>query len=458
MKKITIIALMLALPVSVFATDQFLETCLKIGENRDKKLAVAKEQISLSRVRVLRAGRSFLPVLLFQRKFSRGETKIESYEAEELGLRVSQPFFEGGKLRATYRYERFGYGVAELNYTKFREELFYKAKSAYYELLTANMEQRRLRETFEEIKKLEAKCRIEYTAKAISDLDLQESLIFSEKVENMYRSAEMNSKLAEQKLIRVLNINSLDDIIFPLPEGLVEYPPEISFTLEECRKFIRTNNIEMKISDMQIMMASEKKKVDQAKVIPKVAIEGTYGQSGEAFVSTPLELATVWTVAAKLTWGLWGNSLEVTQNQEKTIPRAIMDTSVRTDTVSYDMKFSLFDDLNYFVESRESDVSHKQAIAENHEILDKALLELEKFYNEYKLSLWNARTAQTEVKVKERKLGVLRKKNELYEASTMEVMDGVFKVAESVNTYTKALSTNYVAVCEMEKLTLMPLR
>ena len=102
--------------------------------------------------------------------------------------------------------------------------------------------------------------------------------------------------------------------------------------------------------------------VNRSKVVPKIDLEGFYGKSGEAFVNTPLDLATTWSVQGKLSWTLWGNTFEVTNTQNHTNPNETLDPTARTDDNALEMKLGIIDDLSYFVDTQESKVGIKQAV------------------------------------------------------------------------------------------------
>ncbi len=443
--------------------DMFLDTCLKVAEARDPKLQVAKQTIELAGTRAFRSGRAFFPAVQLQRSIEKGVTAsgpnitAEEYQSEQIGVRVSQPIFAGGRFRYTHKYDRLSQEVAQLQYTKLREELFFRIKSAYYELLAARAESDKLKDAFTDIQRLGAKSEIEYRAKAISALDLEEAKIFQDKVEAMYKSAELNSRLSEEKLRAMVHINSIGEIIYELPTDIAE-PHEISFGLKECFGFAVTNNLDVKISELFVQMSRQKKNVDIARVLPNLTAEGFYGKSGDAYVTDPLELSTIWTATAHITWGLWGNTFEATQTQSKTDPSAIVDAGTKVNDNIQELKLGLLDDTNYYVDAKEDSVNFSGAQADNQETVDKVQVELHKSYNDYLISLLNAQTSRQESDLKGKRLSVLRKRNEMYEVTTLEVMDGIVRQAEAIAAYSKALSANYVAVAELERMTLVPLR
>ncbi len=348
----------------IFGMDPTLEKCLRIAYSSDKKLFLAKEQIKLSDVRILRSKRAFLPGISAQRRVSRGKTKGEEpFQEENFGVSILQSIYEGGKNRASLKYDNYTLDVAKLNFTKVKEEVAYKVKIAYYELLSSMMEFHDLTSAYAKIKELNEKSKVEFKAKAISELDLDEAQNFTEKVENMLKNSEGNLSLATSRLLVLLNVTTLDEIIIPTAENLFRQPVDISFNMEECKKFVLINNVELKSYKYYIQMSEEKKKIDRSKVIPKLYFEGFYGQSGDAYVTEPLNLATVWNINGRLSWELWGNSFELKNSQEKVKPSEVIDVTQKIDTIAYDMKFSIFDDLNYFVESKESDVNYLQTQA-----------------------------------------------------------------------------------------------
>ena len=451
----------------VFA-DEFLDECLKISKSRDLKLAVAEEQIGLAQTRLNSSVRSYFPQITLQSKFSKGSTALqtagsgnyakEEYNSEEFGIKAVQPIYEGGGTKANHRYNSLMLESAKYNYTKTKEELFSKVKLAYYEYLTLKMEYTALSKAFVKVEKLFFKTRLEYKAKAISELDLAEAKNFRDKVQNLLNTSKINLEFATKKLIETVGVISLEDIPAVVSDELPSDIPEISFTLQDCLGFVQINNLEVKIAKAQIEMAEAKIKISRAKVHPKLYIDGFYGKSGEAYVTHPLELTTSWNIAAKLSWGLWGNSLNASASTDRTDPTEIVDSSRRVETTEFNVQLGILDDFQYFVEAKESDVGKKQTTAELVELLKNSRLSVEKAYNEYTTSLNEAKVLRDEIRLKERKLALMTKRNDLYEVQTVSLMEESWKYAETISAFAKQLYTNHSSITELEKLTLMNLR
>ena len=459
MKKVFLFISIIFLFSELFASDEFLSTCIDTAIQRNKKLIAKEEEIVLARRQTWVTTRSFLPNVYLQRKYSRGKTLNEEYQAEDLGLKLYQPLYDGGRLSASHRYYSLALEVAKLEHTKLKEEIIYKIKLAYYEYLSSIVEVSEIEEMFKEIDVYHKKVENEFIAKAISELELEEGKIFKQKVENMYQKAKKSKILAEEKLIKLIGIKSLDDIIFPLPSGILKtVPKEIDFDLVILKKLLITNNIDLKKLDLNKNMAKARDKMAGGKIYPKFYLEGFYGKSGEAFVKEPLKLSTVWSSMLRFSWLFGGSSVESSYQKDKAIPREITDVSVRTENTVLDTRLGLFDDMKYFVEKKETDVIKLSADAEYTEAKIVLLLESEKFYNEYYYSLLDARVNKGDLNLKKWRLNVLKKRNTLYEVSTIEVMDGIFKVSEAVIAYTRAVLQNYTAVTELEKLLLISLR
>jgi len=447
-----------------FCMDEFLEECLKLAQARDQKIAVAAEQVELAQLRVTNSIRSFFPQLYLQSEQSKGKTALyqkmdtQEYKSESVGAKASMPIYTGGGNEANLKYNKMMKDAANYNYTKAKEDLYANVKLAYYEYLTLKMEYVALSKAFEKVEQLFLKTRIEYKAKAISNLDLAESENFRDKVANLLSSSRINLEFAMQKLIEVVGVNTLEEIPATVSDELPSDAFEIAFTLQDCIGFVQSNNLDVQLARLQIGMAEQKIKINRAKVHPQLYAEGFYGKAGEAFIDEPLELTTQWNVAAKLSWGLWGNSLAASYSMDRTDPTTIVDASKRTEVDTFSVQLGVLDDIQYFIDAKESNVSKKQLNAELMDLLRNSRLSAEKAYNEYIISLNNAKTTRNELKVKERKLALMKKRNDLYEVQTVELMEESWNYAEAISTFARALYSNHAAIVELEKLTLMSLR
>lgn len=465
---LTIIGFLFAQPC--FCMDEFLEECLKLAQARDQKIAVAAEQVDLAQLRVTNSIRSYFPQLYLQTEQSKGRTALYSgnvdnsigseteYKSESFGARATMPLYTGGGNKANYKYNKMMKDAAKYNYTKAKEDLYANVKLAYYEYLTLKMEYVALSKAFEDVENLFLKTRVEYKAKAISNLDLAESENFRDKVANLLSASRINLEFSTQKLIEVVGVNTLEEIPATVSDELPSDAFEISFTAQDCVSFVQSNNLDVQLAKLQLEMAEQKIKINRAKVLPQLYAEGFYGKTGEAFVTEPLDLTTQWTLAAKLSWGLWGNSLAASYSMDRTDPSSIVDASKRVEVDTLSIQLGVLDDIQYFIDAKESNVSKKQLNAELMDLLKNSRLSVEKAYNEYILSLNNARTTRNELKVKERKLALMKKRNDLYEVETVALMEESWNYAEAIASFAKALYANHAAIVELEKLTLMSLR
>ena len=453
-----------------FCMDEFLEECLKLAQARDQKIAVAAEQVDLAQLRITNSIRSYFPQLYLQTEQSKGKTALYSgnvdssigreteYKSESYGARATMPLYTGGGNKANYKYNKMMKDAAKYNYTKAKEDLYANVKLAYYEYLTLKMEYVALSKAFEDVENLFLKTRVEYKAKAISNLDLAESENFRDKVANLLSASRINLEFSTQKLIEVVGVNTLEEIPATVSDELPSDAFEISFTAQDCVSFVQSNNLDVQLAKLQLEMAEQKIKINRAKVLPQLYAEGFYGKTGEAFVTEPLDLTTQWTLAAKLSWGLWGNSLAASYSMDRTDPSSIVDASKRVEVDTLSIQLGVLDDIQYFIDAKESNVSKKQLNAELMDLLKNSRLSVEKAYNEYILSLNNARTTRNELKVKERKLALMKKRNDLYEVETVALMEESWNYAEAIASFAKALYSNHAAIVELEKLTLMSLR
>ncbi len=441
-----------------YTADEFLSTCLKFAEARNKKIAVAQEQIYLSNTRIFSSSRQFFPTLGLEDNIQKGKTITDQYQSEQIALKATQPIYQGGKLTATYRHDSLLRDAARFNYTKTREEVFGAVKLAYYEYLSSEMQFNALSSAYDDIEKLHKKVISEYKARAISELDLIESENFRDKVKDMLENTKDDIALSQKKLLLLLNIDNIQEIPLPLPDTLQEDVQEITFSLDDCINFARLNNIDVVSSQLQIKVSEQKQKIVKSRLVPSLFVDGSYGQAGEAEVTQPLDLATTWSLYGRLSWGLWGNSLEASQGSDTTDPKLITDPYAKINNTTTDVKLSILDDTNYFVQAKETDVGNKQAKSDYTDALNKSTLDVMKNYTDFKSSFRDIRTYRNEIILKKRKLAYLKKRNDLFEIPTVQLMEESWKYAETLASYAKSLNKNYAAVTELERLTLVPMR
>ena len=226
-----------------FCMDAFLEECLKLAQARDQKIAVAAEQVDLAQLRVVSSIRSYFPQLYLQAEQSKGRTMLygemgsDEYKAESYGARASMPIYTGGGNKANYKYNKMMKDAARYNYTKAKEDLYANVKLAYYEYLTLKMEYVALSKAFEQVENLFLKTRVEYKAKAISNLDLAESENFRDKVANLLSSSRINLEFSTKKLIETVGVNTLEEIPATVSDELPSDAFEIAFTVQDCISF-----------------------------------------------------------------------------------------------------------------------------------------------------------------------------------------------------------------------------
>ncbi|MCX7941041.1 MAG: TolC family protein [Endomicrobia bacterium] len=461
MKSILVILILFFLSQLNFllAKSEFLDCAITIAVQRNKKLQAKQKEVELAQRQLWVTTRAFLPTLYVQHRHSFGRTQLDEYRAEDLWLRGIQPLYAGGQISASHRYSILALEYAKIDYTKLKEEIITKVKQAYYEYLSSLLEVREIEKLASDIEFYYKMLLDEYSAKAISELELQEGKVFKEKVDNMLERSKRNKKLYEERLVKLVGVESIEDIPFPITTKIVDEPPkEIDFTFDQLKNLLIINNPDLKKSELNIQMGKQKQKVVTGKTKPKFYLEGSYGRSGEAYVKEPLVLTTVWSAMVRLVWLFGGSSLEVGYQKDRTIPREIVDVSQRIDTTIIDTKLGIFDDLRYFAEKKEVETTISHAEAEYEDTKNVLLLELEKFYNEYYTSLLDAKVAYSDLNLKKWRLDTIKKKRDIYETSTLDVMSNIYSVSEAVLTYTKSVVQNYIAVAEIEKLVLLPLR
>jgi outer membrane protein TolC len=139
-------------------------------------------------------------------------------------------------------------------------------------------------------------------------------------------------------LIEAVGVNTLEEIPATVSDELPTDVPEMSFTLQDCIGFIQTNNLDVQIAKLQMNISDAKIKINRAKFIRNFILT-VFTAKRRSFCYRSFGINDILSIAAKLSWSLWGNSLSASYSTDRTDPTEIVDASKRVETTTMDISF-----------------------------------------------------------------------------------------------------------------------
>jgi len=426
-----------------------LESLLHLALQNYQPAKIAKEQVELAQLKILKAGRDLFPTLAAQWTNVKGKTITDPYRSKSYGIQGEQTIFDSGKLMYAFRREKLGLQIAKKNYDQVTSELIYKVRKSYYELAGAQ-------ETLKNLNNAKKKCEQDlglvskqYAAGLITKIELLSTYSKYERLGYLIDSAEADLAVAKVNLQQAVNLDSLEDL--PEEVSLDLNVKKLKINLKEVQELAQKSRADIQSLELGDLSAKYAEMIAARENRPKITISGSKGKSGESFIANSLELTDEWSIMAKVSFLFGGSTVEASQTKDKTLPKTISDTTLKTEANTSQVKFSLLNNLAYYTDRKEAQVAHKQITSQLHESRQKADLEVENAYMTYQKALSLLNTSLSDKNFREGELKVNLMRRDVGELPTSEVMQSRIEVAQAQSNYIQAASNYYLAIASLNK-------
>ncbi len=418
---------------------------VKLAVENRKDIQIAREQVNLTKIRVVDAARFLGPSVLLQYRESDGETINASYYSKAYVLEVSQSVFTGGRKYNILKRELKGLEVAKNGLCKLEQEVKYEAIKHYYNVMLIQEKTRNLNELLEDLQDEFMISEKKYSVNVITEIeylevmDLKKEILLDRKMWEL----EFALKILDLKVACGIDFN----VEVNLTEDFLEQENETTeLSLEKYKEIALRKRPEIISLKAIVSQTKYDEKVAKADKWPGIFVEGSVGRSGEAYVREPLILATEWSVFGNVQWVFWGNSLGGKYGQKKTEPSKILDTSIRTKTNERFVQLAILDKLNYYYNKQEKKISHQQALKELDDTRKKVIIEVEKSYSDLKIALEMIKFSKERLKLYERKAKIVEKEKFLGDATSKDLIETKKNVAKQEGGVTEAICQYNVAL------------
>jgi len=226
----------------------------------------------------------------------------------------------------------------------------------------------------------------------------------------------------------------------------------IPYTLEQCNKMALTNSPQVESAEIVLSLNDYRRKSVNATRWPQISMEVAAGRSGEAYTTEPLDLVETWSVMGRARWSFWGNTLGFSYDEGKTNPTEIVDTSVRTHSMTNTVEVSLLDSLAVGVNRREAEVVYQQAKDNLKNTRDKTILAITDAYRRYQNAMERMILEERRAELSGNRAKIVTQQKMIDERTTSDVMQAILEVARARSFYTDSMYEYYVALSTLESL------
>ncbi|MGM0428206.1 MAG: TolC family protein [Thermodesulfobacteriota bacterium] len=308
---------LMCVSINVFAEEPkvyTLQESIQEALANNWKLRARKETIDQSRYVKKQARADFLPKLSTSYGYTRdgwrrvmktqaGDFEVGSLNNFQWKGTVTQPLFTGFALTSAYRLAELGIDQSELEVQLERLDLVLNVKTAYFDILTADMAVETTQKAAESLKAHADVARNFYDVGMIPVNDLLESEVNANNAKHDLVSAKNDARVARAAFNKILSrpVNApvdVEDIKThePLGGGFQDYVE---------RAFV--NRPEMKLVEIYILQTDQQKRLAKSAYYPEVSFSWDYIKEGDTMSvsGSDFHQASRWEATAGLTWTFW---------------------------------------------------------------------------------------------------------------------------------------------------------
>jgi outer membrane protein TolC len=187
-----------------------------------------------------------------------------------LGLRIFQPIFAGGEIRAGYSLSQANYRKAVLNLQRKKEEFILKIIQAYLQVLLFRKGVELFRSHLELAQQDLQVVRTQKEQGKATDLDEMRAELDLEQAESRLLEMESSSHLSELLLKDLLGIPSEEELVLMA----VEPPPPYPCSLTECLDLARKNRKDIQELIEESELLTERKRIVSSGHLPHLGLSG----------------------------------------------------------------------------------------------------------------------------------------------------------------------------------------
>jgi len=422
-----------------------LRDCLDIAEERSLLFQIAKEQISLAKIKVWEARRSFLPslTLSWTRTGGKRDGKLEGVE---YGMEGRQPAFHSGELIHTLGQSKANLSIAEKNYDQVSIELYYEVAEAYYIFTKAKKFREYIKELYENSKPLYRMTHDKYESGLIAEIEF---LGAESKFNQLYYrniTVDNDYDLARLALEQAMNMKDIGviDVVGDHQHRLVDKD------MDSCLTLAMENRPDLKMSEFTVRSTEYGKKIAGARGMPQVDLTGYYKKASEVTEPEALDPQKKWYAGVEATLPFYGSTGKYSHYKKE-------DTSTVSTYFSGSMSkgtmltLGILDNMKQFSESQEAEIANIRAKEELNDIRKTVIMEVKEAFYGYERGRIQMEAAEAQKVYREKEMKIMEVKHSIGDTELSELFENMIALAEATENYMDAEKDLNISIAALNK-------
>ncbi len=440
---------------SVFSAEKefSLEDCVEVASENNISLEVARQQIQLSQIKVWEARRNFFPSLTLSWTRTSGIQSGGKVEGLEYGIEGKQPAFHSGSIMYALAQAKADMSIAESNYDKVRDELYFDVAKAYYILVKARKQWEYAQGVYEEIKPFYEIAKKEHEKAVSPNIEF---LNVESNFNQIYFKTVSNGnelELAKLELEQKLSVEDARLIDIAMDNEI----KEVDKDMKECLEIAMQNRPDLKIGLYTVKYTEYGKKIADAKEMPSVDLVGNYKKSSEVFregfegnKSQSLDPHKKWYVGLEGSLPLMGSTASYSYFRRHD-PSSLSTFQPDSESRGTTLKLDILDSIKNLSEAEQAKIANIKAEQELEDARKKAFMEVKEAFYGYERARVQLEAAEFQKEFREKEFKILKFKNSMGETEMSELFDSIGKLLDAATLYYDAEAGLNISVAALNK-------
>jgi|GEM_PF-836633 len=417
-------------------------------------LKIAKEEVELSGLKIREARRALYPALSLNYLETTGKTTgtTQDFIDKEYKLKFEYPLYYGWRLKYAVEQAIANRNASVNNYDKAIQDIRAEVETSFYTYIAAKINLRLQRSLWGEVKNIVDIAKKRYDAGLSTKSEFLQTQSQYKQISYQIASSENELIIARLALAQAMKVDSKDvDTILNLDKDIELEPIELDIQLEDCLNLAFKYRPDLKAKEYMVKFNEYEHKIAQSKNQLKVDLTGSYGKSGGAYETEPLNLGSDWYLGIKVSKPLGGNTLSTSFTQDKTSIKH--GQSTRTESESQAVEFGILDNLQSFSERKSALIGLDKAREELEKTKEAIIKEVEEAYLGLKKANVQVETSLNKLRYREEELKIAKARAELNDISLSELIQSYVNLTDEKLFYIEALGNSYQSLAKLNKAT-----
>ncbi|MFH0839715.1 MAG: TolC family protein [Candidatus Omnitrophota bacterium] len=434
--------------------DEFsIEDCVSMAAEQSIPLEVAREQMKLAGIKVWEARRSFFPELSLSWTRTSGIQSSGKVEGLEYGIEGKQPAFHSGSIMYALAQAKVDLSIAESNYDKIRNELYFEVAKAYYSLIKTKKQLEYTQDIYSEVKPVYEIIKKAYEKSAAPTIEFLNAESSFSQLYYRIISNENEFQLAKLTLEQKLGIEDIRGINIVLDNK----PSLVNRSLKECLELAIEHRPDLKIGFYTVKYTEYGKKIADTKEMPKVDLVGNYKKSSEVYregylgnESQSLDPHKKWYIGLEASVPFLGSTASYSYFRRHD-PPSLSTYQPDSEQRGTTWKFDVLNNIKNFSEMEQAKIANVRAEQELDDARKKAIMEVKEAFYGYEKSRVQLTAAKAQTEYREKEFKILKFKKSMGEGELSDLFETVTKLIEANTLYCDAEANLNISVAALNK-------